>query len=406
MPGTASTKTDPAFDVFISHASEDKDGVVRALAAELTRGGARVWYDELTLRIGDNLRRKIDEGLANSRFGVVVLSPSFFSKEWPQAELDALFAREMNGTKVILPVWHQLTKQQVAQFSPLMAGRLAARTEAGISEAAAQILELIKERTPSGQSPPQLTRESPAERQPITELLQTIDVLAPVLYGLDEQLQGLDARAFMHGLQQFFHGWNHVTEEIDNRIRFAIDNLLRVILARGDLHYSHGKLTTSAHYLQAYFKNKEPHELEDDLGFSEIRMGMHELYCDLAGFLDRRKDLRAADLLALRVMQPLVSYCQSAWMEPSYPLIDSNIHRSLRELLEYLLPRQLSYAMPDRLDRIRNIDLQSSCSGQWENLRNFEENQRRLTWSLIWDSLRPNWLRKGPKIVSGDELLK
>ena len=94
MHDVGKDQTSPAFDLFISHASEDKDSVVRGLAAELTRGGVRVWYDELTLTLGDNLRRKIDEGLANSRYGVVVLSPHFFAKAWPQVELDALFARE------------------------------------------------------------------------------------------------------------------------------------------------------------------------------------------------------------------------------------------------------------------------------------------------------------------------
>ncbi len=65
---------------------------MRGLAAELARLGLRVWFDEWTLRLGDSLRRKIDEGLRASSFGVVVLSPGFFTKSWPQAELDALFA--------------------------------------------------------------------------------------------------------------------------------------------------------------------------------------------------------------------------------------------------------------------------------------------------------------------------
>ena len=81
------------FDVFISHASEDKKTFVRDLARELTRLGISVWYDEATLQLGDRLREKIDEGLANCRYGVVVLSHSFFSKNWPQAELEGLFAR-------------------------------------------------------------------------------------------------------------------------------------------------------------------------------------------------------------------------------------------------------------------------------------------------------------------------
>ena len=70
------------YDLFICHASEDKDEIVRPLANALMNEGLTVWYDEFTLRIGDSLRQKIDQGLANSRVGLVVLSPAFISKGW------------------------------------------------------------------------------------------------------------------------------------------------------------------------------------------------------------------------------------------------------------------------------------------------------------------------------------
>jgi len=72
------------YDVFISHASEDKESVARPLAKALQQLDLRVWLDEVEITIGDSLRRTIDKGLATSTFGVVVLSPAFFEKEWPQ----------------------------------------------------------------------------------------------------------------------------------------------------------------------------------------------------------------------------------------------------------------------------------------------------------------------------------
>jgi hypothetical protein len=75
-------------DVFICHASEDKADVARPLAEALRNEGINVWLDEFQMRVGDSLRRKIDEGLRNSAYGVVILSPSFFLKQWPQWELD------------------------------------------------------------------------------------------------------------------------------------------------------------------------------------------------------------------------------------------------------------------------------------------------------------------------------
>jgi len=121
-------EAEPNFDVFISHASEDKDGFVRGLASALQARGVRVWYDEFSLKWGDSLRRKIDQGLARSRFGVVVLSEAFFRKEWPQRELDGLVALEVDGKSRILPIWHKVSKDEVRRFSPTLADKLAMNT--------------------------------------------------------------------------------------------------------------------------------------------------------------------------------------------------------------------------------------------------------------------------------------
>lgn len=136
--------SDVEFDVFISHASEDKDDFVRPLAEELTGRDIRVWYDESTLKVGDSLRRKIDQGLARSRYGIVVLSGAFFVKNWPQYELDGMVAREMDGHKVILPIWHKVSKSEVIRFSPTLADKVAINSSlSSIEEIADQLMEVI-----------------------------------------------------------------------------------------------------------------------------------------------------------------------------------------------------------------------------------------------------------------------
>jgi superfamily II RNA helicase len=116
-------------DVFISHASEDKDAFVRPLAEALTAKGVKVWYDEFVLKVGDSLRRSIDRGLADSPYGIVVLSTAFFAKNWPQYELDGLVTKENNsGEKVILPIWHKVSKDEVAHYSPSLADKVALNT--------------------------------------------------------------------------------------------------------------------------------------------------------------------------------------------------------------------------------------------------------------------------------------
>lgn len=133
------------YDVFVSHASEDKDEVVRPLAKALQDSGLRVWYDEFELRIGDSLRRKIDMGLARSRFGVVVLSSAFFKKGWTNYELDGIVTRAVSGEQVVLPVWHEVTKKQVIEYSPSLADKVARSTATHtIEEIAAEIAEVIR----------------------------------------------------------------------------------------------------------------------------------------------------------------------------------------------------------------------------------------------------------------------
>lgn len=106
-----------------------------------------MWYDEFELRIGDSLRRKIDQGLANSRFGVVVLSHAFFAKNWPQYELDGLVTREMSGEQVVLPLWHRITKGEIMARSPSLADKVARNTsDFTVDEIGRAIADMIRSR--------------------------------------------------------------------------------------------------------------------------------------------------------------------------------------------------------------------------------------------------------------------
>ncbi|MGN8160394.1 DUF1883 domain-containing protein [Salinisphaera sp. SWV1] len=132
-------------DVFISHASDDKDEIVRPLANALRDEGLSVWYDEFELRIGDSLRRKIDQGLAQSKVGLVVFSKSFFGKGWTNYELDGIVTRTVSGEQVLLPIWHNVTKKEVMDFSPSLADKVARSTATHtVEEIAKEIAELIR----------------------------------------------------------------------------------------------------------------------------------------------------------------------------------------------------------------------------------------------------------------------
>ncbi|MGW2684623.1 DUF1883 domain-containing protein [Streptomyces sp. NPDC001414] len=133
------------WDVFISHASEDKAAVARPLRDALTARGVAVGLDEAQMRIGHSLRRKIDEGIRFSRFGVVVLSESFFAKGWTNHELDGLVTRTVAGEQSLSPIWHNLTADAVRGYSPSLADKLAMTTgQYSIEEIAEQIADVVK----------------------------------------------------------------------------------------------------------------------------------------------------------------------------------------------------------------------------------------------------------------------
>lgn len=120
----------PEYDVFVSHAWEDKADFVDEFVKELQTLGIRVWYDTSQIKWGDSMRKRIDAGLRKSRFGVAVLSPNYIKdgKYWTKAELDGLFQLDSIGGKVLLPIWHGLTKKEVMEYSPIIASRKAMNT--------------------------------------------------------------------------------------------------------------------------------------------------------------------------------------------------------------------------------------------------------------------------------------
>jgi hypothetical protein len=144
------------YDLFICHATEDKETFVRPLVNELRKDHVEVWFDEFSLLVGDSLRESIDKGLSQSRFGVVVLSPSFFQKRWTARELNGLVAREMAGEgKLILPVWHGVRHEDVVRCSPPLADVLALDSRKGAHHVAKELLRRVRPQ----QSPLVVARE-------------------------------------------------------------------------------------------------------------------------------------------------------------------------------------------------------------------------------------------------------
>lgn len=131
---------------FISHDSRDKNEVVRELAQELSSLMCLVWYDEYSLRVGASLRKSIEAGLKETKNCIVILSPNFLSNDgWVKAEFDSVFTREILEKKnVMLPVWHNVTVEQVYEYSPRLADKVGLNTKIGIKELARKLSNEIK----------------------------------------------------------------------------------------------------------------------------------------------------------------------------------------------------------------------------------------------------------------------
>jgi len=254
--------------LFICHASEDKEDFVEPLAASLEKV-YDVWLDTRELTLGDSLLGKISEGLNSSDFGVVVLSPHFFRKKWPRAELDGLFALETSTRKVILPIWKDVTEDDVRQFSAILAGRYAVRASDGM----VKVVEEIR-----------LAVDTSARQRQLTNLQSASDRFK----GLDETLTEHKQSAALLGaaegaqllrgaIDALFAGITTTLSELS-----ATSGVLKFQFFRGDsvtfraqgnfginLHLHVRSLSTnaatSARFVLTIFKESDPFETEFEI---------------------------------------------------------------------------------------------------------------------------------------------
>lgn len=132
-------------DAFLSHASEEKEEIARPLANRLELYGLKIWYDEFSLHIGDSLSASIDHGLLISDYGIVIISKKFFEKGWTKLELSALISKQVNQNKrIILPIWHKISKDEIHNKSPILADTIAANSNEGIENLARKLYMEIR----------------------------------------------------------------------------------------------------------------------------------------------------------------------------------------------------------------------------------------------------------------------
>ena len=299
--GSSTSASKGRWDVFVSHATEDKAEFVEPLAAALVEFGLRVWYDRFTLSPGDSLSRSIDEGLARSRFGLVVLSPSFLDKRWPEYELRGLTAREIAGHTVILPVWYKIIKEDLLRFSPPLADKLAVDST-GLTplQIAVKVIEVIR---------PELFQRI-ARRRALLELRQNAEVeyldpatirsaptrhtmLPPDLVGRIRLVRASLLQAWSHSMSSWLDGFKRDSHPSDEAAVW--EHIASVYAEYRDLH---PELTSEQHKqvfklilmidctdansaaLMSASANLPAHALEDILQSCRSELPLHDLASD------------------------------------------------------------------------------------------------------------------------------
>jgi hypothetical protein len=141
---TQSTKRLQEYDIFISHATQDKEDFVRPLATVLADLGVKVWYDEFSIDIGESISSSIDKGISHSRAGLVVLSDSFLEKVWTDYEFRGLLIRQMEEGIPIFPIWHNLSIDKLNEYSPSLKDKRAIKSDQGILVVAGEVIRLVR----------------------------------------------------------------------------------------------------------------------------------------------------------------------------------------------------------------------------------------------------------------------
>lgn len=217
-PGSTGSETaqpkPQTWDVFISHASEDKE-YVDQLHRTFLAAGIRVWVDKGVLRWGDRLRSRIDDGLKRSQYVIVVLSKAFLGiKKWTEYELDSAFALETVKEERILPLWHGITHDDLVEYSPGLSNRLALdSSKQSPTDLGNELLILLKRRS-EGAFPIAETIPISAPPSHATEEIRKGETVAYAWYWTKEgKLAGLYVRKSPSDADRF------TLEEPDGRVQ-------------------------------------------------------------------------------------------------------------------------------------------------------------------------------------------
>lgn len=216
---------DRTHDLFISYARDDMADVLPLVQA-LRANGLQVWFDQSEIRIGDDWRRKMDEGMRKSRFALVVFSPAFFGKYWTQYELDSLITARTLGEGAILPIYHNISNQDIAENAPSLRTTASLQLSDPLDQLVREIVAKVRDE-PVRQIPTQ------PERGPTTSEERGFGVFYVADAGTSEPTGPVPKRD-MFSFQPQQTGWVSVVRGDSELEYIREDGLLRIRLDWGN----------------------------------------------------------------------------------------------------------------------------------------------------------------------------
>lgn len=210
----------------------------------------------------------------------------------------------------------------------------------------------------------------------VTHFFACFDDVAPLLYKLDETVEGKEAECFLHVLQKFFYGWNLLTDGVDQDLKCCADDLLRVMsLPKAHYDYRSGKYNNArSEFCGFQARHKIAWEVHPIAGEVPVHTGFLELQSAVLRAIEGTSKSAGPNVLVLRLIAALLEYGIKAERgKTPFLLITANIHHSLREFLQYQFKTKFDAILPDPVDQIISSDFKLYCRSAWEDALKFAE---------------------------------
>lgn len=319
-------------DVFICHASEDKQRYVQPLTKLLSANGITYWLDQEEIKVGDDLRERIDEAIGLAKYGLVIISKNFISKEWANRELQLIKEREnAEGRIILLPIIEDTAKEEVLQSYSFLRNRHFLQW----SEQKVLVSHLIGFLNGT---------ESPNTNLPYDYFLHRLKDLNAVVYWTSRPVPKEETKDFFEALQRFFYGNSPFLAPISDSLRQAMDRLCRVLgydpeISKG---YGAGKLTASI-TAGSRFLEISQNDRTYEVDLSEMIFLCEEALSSSGKFSTENKATLTLYLMLLR-------YLKAYRHTTGYHQLHHEVGTQLHQLLSITIPTVMTVELPDRYD--------------------------------------------------------